>query len=121
VDKHSISKHFGRYRHPVYGTYTQNLGIEIVTEPNSPVKAVAPGYVFAIQPIAGYGTVVFVSHGNYKTAYGNLSQITVQKNSVLKAGDVVGYSGNENSARGSTVFFMMRGGDKNLNPEAWLK
>src|SRR5699024_8170111 len=96
VDKHSISKHFGRYRHPVYGTYTQNLGIEIVTEPNSPVKAVAPGYVFAIQPIAGYGTVVFVSHGNYKTAYGNLSQITVQKNSVLKAGDVVGYSGNEN-------------------------
>lgn len=121
VASHTVSKHYGRYRHPVYGTYTENLGIEIVTEPRSPVKVVAPGQVFAIQPITGYGTVVFVSHGTYKTAYGNLSQITVQKNSILKAGDIIGYSGDKRSALGSTVFFMLRGGDKNLDPEDWLR
>lgn len=121
VESHTVSKHFGRYRHPVYGTYTENLGIEIVTEPHSPVKAVASGYVFAVQPMTGYGTVVFISHGKYLTAYGNLSQITVQKNSILEAGDIVGYSGDKKSARGSTVFFMMRGGDDNLDPEVWLK
>ncbi len=121
VESHTVSKHFGRYRHPVYGTYTRNLGIEIVTEPGTPVRAVHPGYVFAVQPITGYGNVVFVSHGRYKTAYGNLSRITVQKHSILEKGDIVGFSGDKNSERGTTVFFMLRGGNENLNPEKWLK
>ncbi len=121
VESHTISEHFGRNRHPVYGTYTRNLGIEIVTDPRIPVRVVHPGQVFAVQPIAGYGDVVFVSHGNYKTAYGNLSSVIVQQNSILEKGEVVGYSGDENSIRGSTVFFMLRGGDENLDPENWLR
>lgn len=121
VESHTVSKHFGRYRHPVYGTYTKNLGIEIVTEANAPVRVVEDGYVFAVQPITGYGNVVFVSHGEYKTAYGNLGRITVQKNSILKAGDIVGFSGSGNGEGTTTVFFMLRGEDENMDPEEWLK
>ncbi len=121
VESHTVSKHFGRYRHPVSGTYTRNRGIEIVTEPGAPVKVVHPGQVFAVQPIIGYGNVVFVNHGHYLTAYGNLSRIAVRKSSVLEAGDVVGYSGTAGSERGATVFFMLRGGDENLDPEKWLE
>jgi len=121
VESTTVSEHFGRKRHPVYGTITPNLGIEIVTEPSAPVKAVHEGYVFNLQPIAGYGDVVFVSHGKYKTAYGNLSKVLVRKNTILKKGDVVGYSGDQNSTRGESVFFMLRNGNQNVDPEKWLK
>lgn len=121
VKSTTVSEHFGRRRHPVYNTVTQNLGIEIVTKPRAPVKVVHEGYVFAVQPIAGYGDVVFVSHGKYKTAYGNLSDVVVRKNTILEKGDIVGYSGDENSTRGKSVFFMLRAGNQNLDPEQWLK
>lgn len=121
VESTTISEHFGRRRHPIYNTVTQNLGIEIVTDARAPVKVVHDGYVFAVQPIAGYGDVVFVSHGKYKTAYGNLSRVMVRKNTILQKGDLVGYSGDENSTRGKSVFFMLRSGSQNLDPEQWLK
>jgi septal ring factor EnvC (AmiA/AmiB activator) len=121
VSGRTVSEHFGRQRNPIYGTVTPNLGIEIVTKPRAPVHVVFNGYVFAVQPVPGYGNVVFVSHGKYKTAYGNLSRVMVRKNTILKKGQLVGYAGSKNSVRGASVFFMLRIGDKNINPETWLK
>jgi len=121
VRSQTVSEHFGRKRHPVYGTVTPNLGIEIVTPARQEVEVVHDGYVFAVRPVAGYGDVVFVSHGTYKTAYGNLSSVRVRKNTILQKGDVVGYSGDRNSIRGESVFFMLRAGSQNLDPENWLK
>jgi septal ring factor EnvC (AmiA/AmiB activator) len=121
VRSQTVSEHFGRKRHPVYGTVTPNLGIEIVTPARQEVEVVHDGYVFAVRPVAGYGDVVFVSHGTYKTAYGNLSSVRVRKNTILQKGDVVGYSGDRNSIRGESVFFMLRAGSQNLDPEDWLK
>lgn len=121
VSGNTISEHFGRRRNPIYGTVTSNLGIEIVTKPRAPVHVVFDGYVFAVQPVPGYGNVVFVSHGKYKTAYGNLSRVMVRKNTILKKGQLVGYAGGKNSVRGASVFFMLRIGNKNVNPETWLK
>jgi len=120
VNSSTISEHFGMKRHPVYGTLTENLGVEIVTKPKDIVRVVHPGYVVAVQPLPNYGDVVVVKHGKYITAYGNLSQVMVRKNSVLEAGDIIGLSGDQNSAKGETVFFMVREGNRNLNPEAWL-
>lgn len=121
VQSSTISEHFGRRRHPVYGTVTPNLGIEIVTQPGEEVRVVHDGQVFAVQPITGYGDVVFVSHGKYKTAYGNLSRVVVRRNTILEKGDLVGYSGDQYSTRGEAVFFMLRSGSQNLDPEHWLK
>lgn len=120
VESGTISEHFGRKRHPVYGTVTPNLGIEIVTKPRAPVRAVHAGYVVDVLPITGYGDVVLVSHGKYITAYGNLSQVMIRKRSILQEGDVIGLSGDEDSARGQSVFFMVRESNTNLDPETWL-
>ncbi|MFH5884061.1 murein hydrolase activator EnvC family protein [Halalkalibaculum sp. DA3122] len=120
VESSTISEHFGRRRHPVYGTVTENLGVEIVTKPKDAVRVVHDGYVVAVQPLPGYGDVVVVKHGKYITAYGNLSEVMVRKNAVLNAGDIIGLSGDQNSAKGESVFFMVREGNTNLNPEAWL-
>lgn len=76
--------------------------------------------MFAIEPIPGYGDLVFVNHGRYKTVYGNLSQVMVHKNMILSKGDVIGLSGDKDSAKGEVLFFMVRNGNKNVDPESWL-
>lgn len=121
VKSHTISEHFGRRRHPVFGTVTENLGIEIVTPPRAKVHAVKAGYVIDIRPVPNYGDVVVVKHGRFFTAYGNLSQIMVSKDEILQQGDIIGLSGDANSTRGKSLFFLIRDYNKNLDPENWLQ
>lgn len=120
VESGTISEHFGRKRHPVYGTVTSNLGVEIVTKPRQPVRAVHDGYVIDVLPFTGYGDVVMVSHGKFITAYGNLSEVMVSKQDVLKKGDMIGLSGDEDSVRGQSIYFIVRESVTNLDPEKWL-
>lgn len=121
VDSRTVSEHFGNRRHPVYGTVTPHPGIEIVTDSAASVRAVHPGYVFAIQPFPGFGDVVLVKHGRFITAYGNLSQIKVNKSQILERGDIVGLAGDSNSALGESLFFLIRENNDNLDPEKWLR
>lgn len=120
VESRTISEHFGRKRHPVYGTYIPNPGIEIVTKNREEVRAVHDGYVWQFQPIPGYGDVVVIGHGKYFTAYGNLSEVLVRSKTVVEKGDIIGFSGNKSSPKGQTIFFMIRENNSNLNPEKWL-
>ncbi len=119
VNSKTVSKNFGRTRNPIYGTVTEYLGINIVAEPASAVSVVSDGYVSQISPISGFGDVVFVKHGGYYTAYGNLSRIDVQKNQVLNAGDRIGLSGVAQSPLGENVLFVVRHKDYQ-NPLSWL-
>ena len=120
VNSKTVSKNFGRTRNPVYGTVTEYLGINIVTDPAASVKVVSDGYVSQIAPINGFGDVVFVKHGSYYTAYGNLSRIDVQKNQVLNAGDRIGLSGVAQSPLGENLLFVVRYKDYQ-NPLNWLQ
>lgn len=120
VNNGTVTTPFGRRVNPLYGTETNQPGIEISAEPASDVHAVHDGYVFAIRPIPGFGDCVFVSHGRYKTVYGNLSDVDVELNTTLSEGDVIGQSGTSSSLNGATLFFMVRDGEQNVDPEQWL-
>ncbi|MEX0770459.1 MAG: peptidoglycan DD-metalloendopeptidase family protein [Balneolaceae bacterium] len=121
VDGGTITENFGVRVHPVFNTRTQNLGVEIAVPSESQVRAVHDGYVFAVQPLPGYGDMVMVSHGRYKTVYGNLSDIFVSRGNILRQGDIIGLSGNEDSIRGEVLFFLIRNGTQDVNPEAWIQ
>lgn len=116
-----ITAPFGMRVHPVYRTELPNPGIEVSTEARSPVLAVHDGYVSQIMRIPDYDDVVIVTHGNYRTIYGNLSEVMVSQNMYLRAGDLIGRSGVSNSAMGTSVFFMVRVGPTNVNPSDWLE
>ncbi len=120
VSSRVVSARFGNRVNPVYGTSIDNPGIEIVTEPRSEVRSVHDGYVFAVQPISGFGNCVFVKHGRYITVYGNMSDITVGRNTFVEKGDVIGTSGDEDSLKGNSLFFMIRDQNTNLDPEPWF-
>jgi len=121
VENGTITERFGERVNPVFNTRTQNPGIDISALPLSPVRVVSDGYVFSIQPLQGYGDIIFVNHGSYRTAYGNMSDIYVRRNQVLRKGDVIGLSGDENSIRGSVLFFLIREGSQMVDPERWLQ
>ena len=120
VNSKTVAKKFGRVRNPLYGTVTEHPGIDIVADAASPVTSVSDGYVFRIQPLPGYGDVVFVKHGSYYTAYGNLSRVDVEVGSILERGQQLGLSGTNQSELGEVIFFLVRRGNENLNPENWL-
>lgn len=120
VNSRVVSARFGNRVNPVYGTRIDNPGIEILAEPGSDVRSVHDGFVFAVQPIPGFGNCVFVKHGRYITVYGNMSEISVSGNSLVNKGDVIGRSGDENSLRGPLLFFMIRDQNINLDPEIWI-
>ena len=120
VENGVITEDFGTQVHPVYGTKINNPGVEISAEPRSVVRAVYDGVVYAVQPIRGYGDVVLVNHGKYKTVYANLSEIMVSKGTFLNAGEIIGLSGDDNSTLGASIFFMIRHGKVNLNPKDWI-
>lgn len=120
VENGVISARYGNKVHPVYQTKVPNHGVEIATEPRSHVYAIHDGVVFGVVPIPGYGDVIIVNHGRYNTVYGNLSEVYVQKNTYIKAGDLVALSGDEDSPKGAAVYLMIREKNNNLNPESWI-
>src|SRR5699024_5527868 len=92
-----------------------------LSKPHAPVRAVHPAYAIAIQPFPGYGEVVLVKHGRFITAYGNLSSVSVRDGTVLEQGEQVGLSGDQDSTKGESVFFLIRENNNNLDPENWLQ
>ena len=121
VENGTVTERFGERVHPVLRTTTPNLGIDIAAPARSQVQVVHDGYVFRVQPVTGYGDMVMVRHGRYITVYGNLSDIFVARGDVLSRGDVIGLSGDENSIRGEVLFFVIRDGSTNVNPEDWIQ
>src|SRR5690625_4259133 len=59
---------FGDRIHPVVNTGASHLGIDISDLAASPVRVVSDGYVSALQPLQGYGDMIFVNHGSDITA-----------------------------------------------------
>jgi len=121
VDNGVITERFGERVHPVFRTRTNVPGVDIAAPPRSTVRAVSDGYVFEVVPFNDFGEVVLVKHGSYYTAYGNLSSIYARKNQVVKQGDVIGLSGDEDNLRGEVLFFLVREGSEFVNPERWLQ
>ncbi len=115
-----ITARFGNIVDAVTRTQVPNPGIEISTEPGSPVYATHDGYVSGIFRAFGYDNLVIVNHGRYLTVYANMSEVTIPLNMFVRAGDMLGRSGTENSAKGSTLVFIVRDGSTNLNPSDWI-
>lgn len=115
-----ISRGFGNYVHPVHRTTIPNPGIHISTEPRADVHAVYAGHVVDVRAIMGFDDMIFITHGNYVTAYANLTEIFVRKGDRVAAGDRIGRAGDENSTNGPTLIFFVRDGSEYVDPQQWL-
>ncbi len=120
VERGFISQRFGTHAHPVLkGVVIENLGVDIQTNSNEPVRAVFDGTVATIAYIQGMGNVVMVQHGEYFSVYGNMKTTTVKTGQKVKAKDTLGTVSTDTDNTSVLKFFIWKGNTK-LNPEQWL-
>ncbi|EKD87671.1 MAG: peptidase, M23/M37 family protein [uncultured bacterium] len=107
---------------PVNGALTQtsheghvalDFGIPIGTD----VKTTMEGKItFAGWNNEGYGNLVIVENGAYKTYYAHLSNIPVNVGQSVKTGDVIGLSGNTGNSTGPHLHYEIRKNGIAINP-----
>ncbi|OYU56014.1 MAG: hypothetical protein CFE25_01855 [Chitinophagaceae bacterium BSSC1] len=120
VDAGVVTTRFGTENIPGTKLVQKSDGIEIALPSGSAIKSVADGIVTYAGDIGG-DQVVFVKHGKYFTSYSHLSNITVSVGQEVKAGSVLGRSGNGLDGEGSLLFMVNNEKATPLNPESWLK
>jgi septal ring factor EnvC (AmiA/AmiB activator) len=117
-----IISRFGPKKHKKFGTKIRSNGIEIATDPLSPVVAVYGGQVLYSEWIKGYGKVMIIDHGEkYYTLTAHLAEVLKEAGEIVESGETIGYAGYSPLERqGGRVYFEVRHLSKALNPEEWL-
>ena len=92
-----------------------------ISDSGAPARAVFRGTVERVGAMASYGTFVLVSHGDFVTVYGNLSQVVVRQGQALSAGQTVGRAGTASERRGSGLFFAVFQSGRATDPLGWLR
>lgn len=98
-----------------YAKYTLSGhdGVDFAIPENTPIFAVDDGNVI----LAGdgdYGTTVVLQHDWGKSYYGHLNKITVNKDTSIKKGTQIGFSGNTGESTGPHLHFGMKPNDPDI-------
>lgn len=116
-----IVEPFGDVINPVHGTTTPNPGVFIGAKPSDEVRAVFRGEVLVVDIMPGFGRLVVISHGDFKSLYGNFSLIYVEEGMEVDAGQVIGRAGTTAEPKGAGVFFSVFNKGEAVDPMEWLR
>jgi len=112
---------FGKYQHPQLKTITESIGVDIRADFGEDVRSVGNGVVTVITWQRGRGNIVIINHfGGYYTVYTHLSQISVEIDQQITAGQVIGEAGDSGSLKGPILHFEIWQNNKVLDPLQWL-
>jgi murein DD-endopeptidase MepM/ murein hydrolase activator NlpD len=118
----SITSEFGARTHPTTGKEETHTGVDINAKEGTEVKAVFDGIVEDSSEDKSLGLMLVINHGNgYKTRYGHLSKINVEKGKSIKKGDIIALTGNTGVSTGPHLHFEVEVNGKNVNPLEFIK
>lgn len=109
VSSNRVTQEFGG--HHIGIDYGIPVGTEVRTTMDGEV-------VFAGWDRTGYGNLVIVDNGPYKTYYAHLSSIPVSVGETVSAGTVVGLSGSTGNSTGPHLHYEVRHHDKPIDPSS---
>jgi len=104
------------------GRLTQNYhpghnGLDFGVVVGTPVKATMDGKVIhAGWNTQGYGNLVIVENGEYRTYYAHLSSIPVSIGDTVRAGTAIGLSGNTGNSTGPHLHYEIRRNKVAIDP-----
>jgi len=110
---------------PVGGVLTQGYhsthhALDFGVPLGTPVKATMGGkVVYAGWNDQGYGNLVIVENGPYKTYFAHLSKIPVSLGQQVQAGSVVGISGSTGNSTGPHVHYEVRYNGQAIDPTSF--
>lgn len=121
VSRGVVIQRFGTQPHPVVKTAKiKSNGIVIATEKSAKVKTVFKGQVLSVLKFRGSNPTILIQHGNYITAYKNLSKVYVSKGDVLESGQPIGEVFTNKTNSQSTIQFSIFKKTTPLNPLFWI-
>lgn len=109
---------------PVGGVLTQDFhpghnGLDFGIPVGTEIKSTMDGnVVYAGWNNQGYGNLVIVEHGDYKTYYAHLSSIPVSVGDSVSAGATIGLSGNTGNSTGPHLHYEIRRNNIPIDPTA---
>ncbi|MBX5464722.1 MAG: peptidoglycan DD-metalloendopeptidase family protein [Clostridia bacterium] len=116
-----VTSTFGSRYHPILKQWRMHTGMDLAAPSGTPIHAAAPGVVFYAGWMSGYGNTVILVHGNgISTLYGHMSQILVQANQQVSAGQVIGLVGMTGLATGPHLHFEVRVNGTPVNPQDYV-
>lgn len=121
VDKANVLTGTGKQEYPnLKGVYTNNKGITIKTADKAPVKAIFEGTVVETLSTPTFRNVILINHGKYFTLYKNMDKVSVKKGDKVKAKQVIGTAGYDNTYESPLIIFEIWNGKNPMSPESWL-
>ena len=111
---------FGSYPHPdVPSVMIENRGIDILVEPNTPVRAIFQGEVTGILDVMGT-KVLMIRHGEYLSVYQNLASVNVKKGDKVTTKQSIGTVAKSSTNNTYELHFEVWKNNVYLNPNQWL-
>lgn len=123
TEKIRMSSGFGKRIHPIYKVEKMHMGVDFSCPVGYEVLTSADGIVEEIQfARTGYGNMVVINHGDkYKTLYAQLSEINVEKGSLVKRGQLIALSGNSGSSTGPHLHYeVIENGKGPIDPQPFI-
>ncbi len=118
---HKVSKYGSARRLPNGKSYFHS-GVDFRAQMNTPIKTTAPGMVVFKGHLTVPGNLVIVYHGrDIYSRYLHLNKITVKEGQALKAGEVIGYSGQTGRVEGPHLHFEILWKGIALSPSKSIK
>lgn len=100
------SNSFGMRRHPILGVYKMHNGIDIMTDPGTPVYVTGNGKVDFVGRRGGFGLCIEIDHGfGYRTVYAHLSSSLVKEGQRVNRGTQIAKSGNSGLSSGPHLHY----------------
>ena len=100
----------------------EHPGIDLAVPVGSDVRASGGGVVHQVGEDPAYGLFVLIQHPDgYQTMYGHLSRVLVQRNDMVRAGQVVALSGSTGRSTAPHLHFEIRQQGRSLDPTTLVR
>lgn len=125
VEKGVVKTRYGTQPSPIDRSISiQSNGVRIATEQGSKVRAVFQGTVTAVIASKTGNPTVLIQHGNYFTAYKNLSKVYVKKGDKVDTkqfiGEVFTSAGEHETILSFSIFKVVGSDSQTQDPSGWI-
>lgn len=114
-----VNSPYGYRKDPFTGKRKFHNGIDLHAR-SAKVYAMMSGKVLDVRQDKVSGKYVTLQHGNFTVSYCHLSQASVSKGQMVRAGDTVGITGNTGRSTGEHLHLTIRHKGKYVNPRILL-
>lgn len=121
-EKHYVSSKFGMRRDPFTKKWASHRGLDMAGWRNTPINSGGAGIVTRAGRNGAFGLFIEIDHGNgFKTKYGHLSKIKVERGEKVEANQLIGLMGSTGRSTSTHLHYEIWFNGKPIDPLKVLK